>query len=44
VPASDLWPTLAVVQLFFTIARLGAAGSWCELSQSALRDGWEAKA
>jgi predicted unusual protein kinase regulating ubiquinone biosynthesis (AarF/ABC1/UbiB family) len=39
-PAADLWPSLAVAQLFSTIARVGATGPWRELARAALRDGW----
>jgi ABC1 atypical kinase-like domain len=39
-PAADLWPALAVVQLFATIARVGATGRWGERAVAALRDGW----
>jgi hypothetical protein len=39
-PAADLWPALAVAQLFGTIARVGATGPWRELAQAAVRDGW----
>lgn len=37
---ADLWPARALVQLFATIARVGATGSWRELLREALRDGW----
>jgi predicted unusual protein kinase regulating ubiquinone biosynthesis (AarF/ABC1/UbiB family) len=40
----DLWPVLAVVQLFATIARVGASGDWLALSRVALRDGWSTNA
>jgi hypothetical protein len=39
-PPADLWPALAVAQLFATIARLGATGRWRELADAALRGGW----
>jgi predicted unusual protein kinase regulating ubiquinone biosynthesis (AarF/ABC1/UbiB family) len=41
-PAADLWPALAVGQLFSAIARVGASGPWRELARTALRDGWSA--
>jgi ABC1 atypical kinase-like domain len=41
-PAADLWPVLAVAQLFATIARIGATGPWSALTQAAVRDGWSA--
>jgi hypothetical protein len=43
IPPEDLWPARGVLQLFGTIARIGATGSWLEVSQTALRDGWNAK-
>jgi predicted unusual protein kinase regulating ubiquinone biosynthesis (AarF/ABC1/UbiB family) len=43
-PAADLWPALAVAQLFGTIARVGVTGPWRELTQRALRDGWSTTA
>ncbi len=39
----DLWPLRGVAQLFATIARVGATGSWRELSRAALREGWDAQ-
>jgi predicted unusual protein kinase regulating ubiquinone biosynthesis (AarF/ABC1/UbiB family) len=36
----DLWPARGVAQLFGTIARVGATGSWRELARVALRDGF----
>ncbi len=42
-PPGDLWPARSILQLFGTIARIGASGPWLELSQAALRDGWSAK-
>ena len=36
----DLWPARSVAQLFATIARAGATGSWAELARDALRDGF----
>jgi hypothetical protein len=44
VPAPDLWPALAVTQLFGTIARVGATGPWRELVRATVRDGWNATA
>jgi predicted unusual protein kinase regulating ubiquinone biosynthesis (AarF/ABC1/UbiB family) len=41
-PAPDLWPALAVGQLFAVITRVGACGPWRELARAALRDGWNA--
>jgi predicted unusual protein kinase regulating ubiquinone biosynthesis (AarF/ABC1/UbiB family) len=41
-PPADVWPARGVAQLFGTIARVGATGSWLELSRAALRDGWNA--
>jgi predicted unusual protein kinase regulating ubiquinone biosynthesis (AarF/ABC1/UbiB family) len=41
-PAPDLWPALAVGQLFAAIAKAGASGPWRELARAALRDGWKA--
>jgi predicted unusual protein kinase regulating ubiquinone biosynthesis (AarF/ABC1/UbiB family) len=40
--AADVWPALAVAQLFSTIARVGASGPWRELARGALSDGWNA--
>lgn len=37
---SDLWPLRGIGQLFSTIARVGATGSWREELRAALRDGW----
>jgi len=37
---ADLWPARGAAQLFGTIARVGATGSWLALAQAALRDGW----
>jgi predicted unusual protein kinase regulating ubiquinone biosynthesis (AarF/ABC1/UbiB family) len=42
-PPEDLWPARGSVQLFATIARVGATGPWRELARAALRDGWAAK-
>ncbi len=39
----DLWPARGLGQLFGTIARVGATGSWLELVQRGLRDGWAAQ-
>jgi predicted unusual protein kinase regulating ubiquinone biosynthesis (AarF/ABC1/UbiB family) len=39
-PPEDLWPARGLAQLFSSIARVGASGSWLELSGKALRDGW----
>ncbi|HEY2769157.1 MAG TPA: AarF/UbiB family protein [Solirubrobacteraceae bacterium] len=36
----DLWPARGDAQLFATIARIGATGTWRELVLDALRDGW----
>jgi predicted unusual protein kinase regulating ubiquinone biosynthesis (AarF/ABC1/UbiB family) len=36
----DLWPARGFVQLFGTIARLGARGDWAALALEALRNGW----
>ncbi len=36
----DVWPARAAMQLFGTIARVGATGRWLALAQAALRDGW----
>jgi ABC1 atypical kinase-like domain len=41
-PPEDLWPARGSVQLFATIARVGATGPWRELARAALRDGWAA--
>lgn len=41
-PPEDLWPTRGDLQLFATIARVGATGPWRELIREALRDGWRA--
>lgn len=41
-PPEDLWPARGSVQLFATIARVGAKGPWQELVRAALRDGWAA--
>jgi ABC1 atypical kinase-like domain len=41
-PAEDLWPARGDLQLFATIARVGATGPWRELALAALRDGWSA--
>jgi hypothetical protein len=38
----DLWPARGIAQLFGTIARVGATGSWRELARAALRDGFDA--
>jgi predicted unusual protein kinase regulating ubiquinone biosynthesis (AarF/ABC1/UbiB family) len=43
-PPQDLWPARAVAQLFATIARVGATGTWRELARAALREGWNAPA
>lgn len=42
-PPEDLWPVRGVVQLFGTLARVGATGPWCELVRAALQDGWDAR-
>jgi hypothetical protein len=39
-PPQDLWPARGSVQLFATIARVGATGPWRELVRAGLRDGW----
>lgn len=39
-PAEDLWTARGFGQLFATIARVGATGSWTELVRAAVRDGW----
>ena len=36
----DVWPGRSVLQLFATIARVGASGDWLALVRAALRDGW----
>jgi hypothetical protein len=41
-PPEDLWPARGSVQVFATIARVGATGPWRELARAALRDGWAA--
>lgn len=41
-PPEDLWPARGLAQMFSTIARVGATGSWLELSRTTLRDGWDA--
>jgi predicted unusual protein kinase regulating ubiquinone biosynthesis (AarF/ABC1/UbiB family) len=41
-PPEDLWPARGAVQVFATIARVGATGPWRELTRAALRDGWAA--
>lgn len=41
-PPEDLWPARGSVQLFATIARVGATGQWLELARAALQDGWAA--
>lgn len=41
-PPEDLWPARGAVQLFATIARVGATGSWRNLVLAAVRDGWSA--
>ncbi len=41
-PPEDLWPARGSVQLFATIARVGATGPWRELTRAALRNGWAA--
>ncbi len=41
-PPEDLWPARGSVQLFATIARVGATGPWRELACAALREGWAA--
>jgi predicted unusual protein kinase regulating ubiquinone biosynthesis (AarF/ABC1/UbiB family) len=38
-PPEDLWPARGAAQLFGSIARVGAAGSWLELCRTALREG-----
>ncbi len=43
VAPEDLWPVRGAVQLFATIARVGATGPWRELVRAALRDGWDAE-
>ena len=42
-PPEDLWPARGLLQLFGTIAGIGATGPWLELCQAALRDGWNAQ-
>jgi hypothetical protein len=42
-PPEGLWPTRGAAQLFASIARVGATGSWRELTRAALRDGWGAR-
>jgi predicted unusual protein kinase regulating ubiquinone biosynthesis (AarF/ABC1/UbiB family) len=37
---ADLWPARALLQMFATIARVGATGPWRELLREALREGW----
>lgn len=41
-PPQDLWPARGAVQVFATIARVGATGPWRELVHAALREGWDA--
>jgi hypothetical protein len=41
-PPEDLWPARGSVQVFATIARVGATGAWRALARAALRDGWAA--
>ncbi len=41
-PPEDLWPARGTVQLFASIARVGATGPWRELVRATLRDGWDA--
>ncbi len=41
-PPEDLWPARGTLQLFASIARVGATGAWRELVRAALADGWEA--
>jgi predicted unusual protein kinase regulating ubiquinone biosynthesis (AarF/ABC1/UbiB family) len=41
-PPEDLWPARGDLQLFATIARVGATEPWRELVGAALRDGWRA--
>jgi predicted unusual protein kinase regulating ubiquinone biosynthesis (AarF/ABC1/UbiB family) len=43
-PPDDLWPARGLAQLFGTIARVGATGSWREQLRAALRDGWDVSA
>jgi ABC1 atypical kinase-like domain len=38
---ADLWPARGFLQLFATIARLGAGGDWPALALRALREGWD---
>jgi predicted unusual protein kinase regulating ubiquinone biosynthesis (AarF/ABC1/UbiB family) len=42
VAPEDLWPARGDAQLFATIARLGATGSWRGLLLDGLRGGWQA--
>jgi predicted unusual protein kinase regulating ubiquinone biosynthesis (AarF/ABC1/UbiB family) len=42
-PPQDLWPARGLLQLFGTIARVGATGPWRELARAALADGWAAQ-
>jgi len=37
---ADLWPARALLQMFATIARIGATGAWRELLRQALGEGW----
>jgi hypothetical protein len=39
-PPQDLWPARGVVQLFATIARVGATGHWRDIIGTAVHDGW----
>jgi predicted unusual protein kinase regulating ubiquinone biosynthesis (AarF/ABC1/UbiB family) len=43
-PASDVLAAVGFAQVFGSIARIGASGSWRELVQAALKDGWAARA
>jgi predicted unusual protein kinase regulating ubiquinone biosynthesis (AarF/ABC1/UbiB family) len=40
-PPEDMWPARGVAQLFGSIARVGATGTWRELLRAAIRDGWD---
>ncbi|HYB25899.1 MAG TPA: AarF/UbiB family protein [Solirubrobacteraceae bacterium] len=42
-PPEDLWPARGLLQLFGSIARIGATAPWLELTRAALRDGWSAE-
>jgi predicted unusual protein kinase regulating ubiquinone biosynthesis (AarF/ABC1/UbiB family) len=42
-PPDALWPARGLALLFGSIARVGATGTWRDLSLAALRDGWDAR-